>query len=213
MEVFVYVVGLIRGTLIAWLNIVIMFAAYWFVNLPIVFCLFVLPWIIRFVRAIISRLDFVRRIRILANKKGGKCELLRPAIASIFVNIPKADMLVDMGKEKYAVKFFPRNPLNRNVYISDLNTAYVSRKGAQTLKGRHGGKVNFIFNKVEEKLRKRKLKIEPMEHKTTVLIFDPPPHELYVLDKNKYSISGSGETFEDVVLYIGNEFVSYLERL
>lgn len=213
MEIIVYVAGLIRGTLIAFLNVLIMFMAYWFINLPIVFCLVILPQILRLVRAIMSRTEFVRRVRSMANKKGGKCEMLRPAIASIFINNSKVDMLVDIGKEKYAIKFFPRNPLNRNVYISDLNIAYVSRKSAQTLKSRHGGKVGFIFNKVEEKLRRRKLKIEPMEHKTTVLIIDPTPYELYVLDKNKYKVSGSGEMFEGVMLYIGDEFLSFLERI
>lgn len=212
MEVIMYVVGLIRGMLIAFMNILIMLAAYWFINLPVIICLVVLPHIIRFVRAIVSRRRFVRKVKALANKKGGKCKLLRPSVVSIFVNNSKLDMLLDIGKEKYAVKFFPRNPLNKNVYISDLDTAYVAKRGAQTLKGRHGGRVNFIFNKVEEKLRKRKLKIEPVEHKTTVLIIDPMPYELYVLDKNKYRVSGSGEVFEGITLYIGDEFISFLER-
>ena len=212
MEVIMYVVGLIRGILIAFLNILLMFAAYWYVNLPVIFCLVILPHIIRFVRAIVSRMRFARRLKSLANKKGGKCDILRSPLASIFVNNSKNDIHLDIGKEKYAIKFFRGNPLNKKVYIADLTTAYVARKSAQTLKGNHGGRVNFIFNKVEEKLRRRKLKIEQTEHKTTVLVLDPPPYELYVLDKNKYSVSGSGETFEGVMLYIGDEFISFLER-
>lgn len=212
MEIILYIVSLFRMVVMSMTSFFGMLLAYWFITLPVILCLVLLSFAIRFMRALASRIMFVRKIKLLVDKKGGKYTACRLSITSLFLNNEKNDMYLDIGSERYVIKFFPKNPLNRNVYLENLETAYLTRRGAQTIKGRHGGRVNFIFNKVEEKMKKRRLKIEPTEHKTTVLIFDPSPYEVYILDKNKYRITGSGEPFEGIMLYMGDEFIQYLQR-
>ena len=212
MAVIGYIAGLIRDMLLTLLYLVQLLLAYWFIVLPLILLIVLVIFVLRLLWAILRRFRFVVKIKRIVNKKCGTVRVLRVPFSSLFVNNGKIDMLVDVGKEKYALKYFPGNPLNKNVYIHDLETAYTLRRNVQTIKGKWGGRVNFIYNRCDSKMKKYALKELPADRKTTVLVISPAPYEIYVYDKNKYRITGNGENFEKLLIYTDNGFLDFLQR-
>ena len=216
MQIVIFIIGIIRGAVISLLSLLSLIVAYWYISVPVIVCLILVPCAFRFVRAALSRLVLILKIKSTVKKKGGKLKLSRFPIASFFINSDKNDMYINLAGEEYAVKYFPGNPLNKKVYIHDLECAYTSRPKAQSLWGRGarcGSRVDVIINKADTKMKKHKLKMASTEQKNVVLVFSPLPYELYVYDGNKYRMTGNGEKFENITMYMGNGVVDFLQRL
>lgn len=186
----------------------------WYISLPITIVILMLPFIIRFVRAIVSRAIFCFELKSRIKKAGGSCKFLRFPIASLFINNNKNDAEITLNGQEYTIKFFPKNVRCRNVYLFNLEKAFVSRPTAQNVVGRWSGQFggDFIVNKDEGEKRSFELKLSRSAENKNILLFQAAPHNIYVLNKNGYKIVGSGEIFEGVILYVGKEFLKSLDR-
>ena len=213
MQIIVFITGLIRGAVLTLIYIFQMLVFYWFISIPVILFVAAIPFVFRLLRAILSRFRFVVKIKRAVNKNGGKVTISRIPLASFFVNNGKIDMYIDICGERYALKYFPGNPLNRKVYIHDAECAYTARRNAQALFGRGvRGRCDLIFNKVDTKMKKRRLKANHSENKKTVLLISPLPYEIYVYEGNQYRLTGNGESFQDLTIYTSNGFLDFLQR-
>ena len=184
----------------------------WYVSVPILIGIILLPFILRIVRAVISRMIFSAKLKSVIKKRGGICRFLRIAIASLFVNDNKDDAELVLNGNTYTIKIFPKNVRTRNVYLHSLEKAFLSRSFAQNLSGQGRFDGKSIINSGEGSKRAFSLEIKPNTQSKYILLFEATPLNVYALDKNGYKTVGSGEEYEGVTLYVGNEFLKYLDR-
>lgn len=202
MQLIVFIVGLIRGAVITALSVLGIVFGHWFVFLPLIVFLIFVPRLFRGIRAFLARCGFVRRVKLAARRNGGRVTLGKG----------RRELYLKLKNRSYVLKLFPYSNSDLKVYIHDTDSAYISRARAQTITGKWKGRVNFIFNRAESKMKKRPLRMPECDGGICVLVFAPSPYELYVHDQNGYRITGSGECFEGVLLYEGNDFINFIER-
>lgn len=184
----------------------------WYISTPILIGIILLPFALRFLRAVISRIIFSAKLKSAIKKRGGICRFLRVAIASLFVNDNKDDAELVLDGNAYTIKIFPKNVRTRNVYLYSLEKAFLSRSFAQNLSGQGIFDGKPIINSGEGSKRAFSLKIKPNTQSKYILLFEATPLNVYALDKNGYKTVGSGEEYDGVTLYVGNEFLKYLDR-
>jgi hypothetical protein len=176
-----------------------------------------LPFFVRFIVAAVSRLSFSVRLKAAVKKRDGICRFLCCPLKSLVVNCKSNDIKLEIDGEKYVLKFFPKNIRSKNIYLHSREKAYISRPFAQNLAG-HGRfkgeplKSDNIMNKGESIQREIKLKLQSVENCKYILLFEAAPYNVFTLDKNRYTESGSGEVFDGITLYVGKEFLNYIKR-
>ena len=213
MQIIAFITGLIRGAILTLVFFVQMIVYYWFISIPAILGIICIPFVVRFLRAVLSRISFMIKVKIAVNMKKGKVKFLRVPFASFFVNNGKSDVYIDVCGEEYSLNFFPGNPLNRKVSIHDNDCVYTVRRNVQALFGRGvRGRCELIINKADAKMKKRRLKVNMSENKNTILLISPSPYEIYVYEGNQYRLTGNGESFHGLTVYTSNGFIEFLQR-
>jgi len=217
MGVFTTLIGYMTDMLKTLWHLLGVAAKHWYISLPVAFAVVLLPFAVKFIVAAVSRLSFSVKLKAAVKKRGGICNFLRCPLVSLFVSGKSNDIKLWLDGEEYVLKFFPKNIRSKNVYMNSRDKAYVSRPFAQNLAG-HGRfkgdplKSDNIMNKGEGGQREVKLKLQYTEDCKYILLFEASPYNIFVLDKNRYTESGSGEVVDGEILYIGREFLNYIER-
>ena len=213
MQIITFITGLIRNAILTLVFFVQMIVYYWFISIPLILGILFIPFIVNFLRAVLSRISFLVKMKRAINRKKGKVKFLRVPFASFFINNGKADAYVNVCGEEYALKFFPGNPISKKVYIHDNDCAYTARRNAQALFGRGvRGRCDLVINKADSKMKKYRLKVNTLGSKNTVLLISPSPYEIYVYEGNQYRMTGNGERFHDMTIYTSNGFLNFLQR-
>ncbi len=181
---------------------------YWYWLIIIIALCILIPFLIKYLRALISRVAFVSRLSALCRKKGVVLKHKKCPIWSLFKNHASFDFLITAphGDKNYDVKFFPKNPSKKNIFLNESENAYISKVTFQTYIGQKGaipGGTPTTLNYSETKSRKITLSLpEPSGKAQSVLLFQPSPHNIRVSEANYHGYK----------IFDGKEFMEYLFR-
>ena len=99
----------------------------WYHTIPITIGICFLPSIIRYIRAIFSRLHFSRKFRSYCKKYKIHLKTHHPALLSLFVKYKSLDYSMLIDQKEYTLKFFPGNTLKRVLHFDGLSKSESSK--------------------------------------------------------------------------------------
>ena len=200
------------------LSIFMILKSYWHYVLIAVVLLIALLIVIRYIRAILSRLILWARLSSLCKRKKATFKAERFLLLSFFKNHSSIDFRITSTErdKTYAVKFFPLNTLRRIIYLNESENAYVSKAFMQTFQGRRGaipGGTKPIFNYAETKLKKIKLHMPtPSGEETNILLLNPTPINVRVAKGDGFRRSSEVDGCRGYTVFDGDELINHLSR-
>ena len=196
------------------MGICIIFVSYWYLVLAVIALCITLPIIIRYLRALISRVVFWVKLSVLCRKNGATLTFKKFFLLSFIKNHASIDFRITskIGDKVYDVKFFPLNPLRKIVYLNNSENAYVSKAAIQTYIGRKGalpGGTPTSLNYAETKPRKIKLFLPtPSEETKNILLFQPNPLCIRVFGGNNFQNASDSDSYRGDTIFEGEEFIA-----
>ena len=191
------------------------FKEYWYFIIGIISACLLLPIFVKYLYALISRLAFSVKLSSVCRKKGAILKYKKIPIRSLFKNHKSIDLCITFpnGDKAYDVKFFPKVPLRRVVFLNEAGKASVSKATIQTYIGKKGGIPGgspTTLNYSETKPRKISLSLPtPSDKAQSVLLFQPSAFDVRVLGGNEH---GEGD-YCGYRIFDGKEFINYLSRI
>ena len=194
------------------------FKEYWYWIVIITALCIVIPFLIKYVKALISRIAFVLRLSALCRKKGVVLKYKKCPILSLFKNHTCFDFCITVphSDKDYDVKFFPKDPSKKNIYLNESNNVYISKVTFQTYVGQKGaipGGNPPTLNYSETNQRKITLSLpEPSGKAQSILLFQPSPHNIRVSGCNDHQKTDDKMNCRGYRIFEGKEFLKYLFR-
>ena len=191
----------------------------------------------RYIRAICKRRRFVRKITALC--KSNKILFNKNAwqYASIFRNTKKPDLIIDTESKRYVIKYFtPSIVKNINLHFITPNRYFITNVKGYILVTRNAGALiragffkpkniesTFLslthteiveFVKGEKKFPSIEFDKYKHESKKTqnVLIINPIPLNVKYINKNKFDLLLSGDSYHNYQMYSTEEFLLGFKR-
>ena len=186
------------------------FKEYWYWIIIIIALGILIPFLLRFLRALFSRIVFVLRLSSFCSKKRAVLKHIKCPLLSLLKNHASYDFCIAVphSDKNSNVKFFPLNPSKRNILLNDSKNAYISKVTFQTYIGKKGGIPGgnpTTLNYSETNSRGITLSIpESSSEAQSILLFQPSPHNM--------RISGGKANYQGYRIYEGEEFIKYLFR-
>ena len=187
------------------------FKEYWYWIIILIVLGILIPFLLRFLRALFSRIVFVLRLSALCRKKGAALRHIKFPLLSLIKNHDTYDFCIAVphSDKNYNVKFFPLNPSKRNILLNESNSAYISKITFQTYIGQKGaipGGTPTTLNYSKTNTREMTLSIpESSSEAQSILLFQPSPHNV--------RISYSKANYQGYRIYEGKEFIKYIFRI
>lgn len=194
----------------------------WYHTLIIVFCILLLPFVERYLRAMYRRLRFSHQLKRACRKSHFSSQYRHHSLLSLFFPYKGTDILITAGERQFAVKFFPGNVLRRLVHLRNLTASETSKFYVLPIVvmdpfrfAIHNklAKGNYFINQMEYGKRAQNFPLSFEEGYEPILLFSPSPMRLTGLSGNTAKPLGSGELYEGVTLYEDDAWVRFLSRL
>lgn len=194
----------------------------WYHTLIIVFCILLLPFVLRYIRAMCLRLRFSHQLKRACRKAHFSFQYMHNPLLSLFFAYKGTDILITAGQRRFAIKFFPRNVLRRLVHLRNLTTSETSKFYVMPIVIMDPfrfilhdklAKGKYFINKMAYGKRAQNFHLSFEEGYEPILLFSPAPMHLTGLSENTAKPLGSGEFYEGVTLYEDFAWIRFLSRL
>ena len=191
---------------------------YWYWIIIIIALCILLPLLIKYIRALFSRIAFVLKLSALCRKKGAILKYKKCPILSLLKNHTSYDFCITVlhGDKDYSVKFFPKNPSKKNILLDASKKAYISKVTFQTYIGQKGaipGGNPTTLNYSETTSREITLSLPESSSKAqSVLLFQPSPHNVCVSGCKGYQKTDDKMNYHGYRIFDSKEFMNYLLR-
>ena len=166
----------------------------------------ILSYIISFVRALINKLSFYRKLKQACKSKGLKAEFPRKLLASIFRYAGRPDVVVETPTEKYLIRFI--NCDNKSLCFNFPSPEwYVSFENVLSAMINPTGRFKHL-----PRFKNEYLDIESEREVKQIMIFAPSFPKISYLDEQKAQkkICGRGTNLE---YWIISDEKYFLEQL
>lgn len=194
----------------------------WYHTLIIVCCILLLPFVVRYLRAVCLRLRFSRQLKHACRRAQFTVRYRHNSLLSLFFPYKGTDIFITAGQRRFAVKFFPGNVLRRRVHLRNLTASETSKfyvipvvimDPFRFLLHDKLAKGKYFINKMAYGRRAQHFRLSFEEGYEPVLLFSPTPLHLTGLVGNAAKPLGSGELYEGVTLYEDSAWIRFLARL
>lgn len=186
------------------------FMEYWYFIIGVIALCFLMPIFVKCLYALISRIAFVAKLSYVCRKKGAILQYRKLPICSLFKNHKSIDLCITFpeGDKAYDIKFFPKIPFRRIIFLSESGRAYISKATIQTYVGKKGGIPGgspTTLNYSETAPLKISLSLpKPRVEAQSILLFQPGAFDVRVV--------GRDECYFGYSIFDGKEFINYLLR-
>lgn len=197
-------------TILSLLKIAVQF---WYVTLPLLAGLLLLPLILRWATALVSRLTFIRRLNRLCRKNGVTLHVRYP-----FAGRERTDLTLEGEELRLGIRFFPYATRGRQISLLDAGHVRIQKIGALTLFSNRGA---WHFPLMRKRLLTWEgnartvtlpaVKTSPGEG--TILLFSPAPPRLEGTEKNGVRPFSDGDAWGTLTVYTADGFLSYIKRI
>ena len=194
------------------------FKEYWYWIIIIISLCILIPFLIKYFYALFSRMAFVLRLSALCRKKGAILKYKKCPISSLLKNHTSYDFCITVphSDKDYDVKFFPKNPSKKNIFLNESKNAYISKVTFQTYIGQKGaipGGSPTPLNYSETTSREITLSLPESSSKAqSVLLFQPNPHNVCVSGCKGYQKTDDKMNYHGYRIFDSKEFMNYLFR-
>lgn len=194
------------------------FKEYWYWILTVIALCVLIPFLVKYFHSLFSRVAFVLRLSALCRKKGAVLKYKKSPIVSLFKNHASYDFSITVphSDKDYDVKFFPKNPSKKNIFLNESKNAYVSKVTFQTYIGQKGaipGGSPTTLNYSETTSREITLSLPESSSKAqSVLLFQPNPHNVCVSGCKGYQKTDDKMNYHGYRIFDSKEFMNYLVR-
>lgn len=181
-------------------------------NLGIILLVCLLVITCPMIAVIFRRIIFYIKIKRLCSKKKATLTFIHSPVKSIFRKYGDSDATINLGNQKYEIKFFPGDVYKKNIFLYGLEKADICKKhgfflcsGTNVL-----GNADFTWN---GKKRKTKIILDwKLNDAQKILLFQPTPIEITATFENEFRIIDGTEKIEHVNIYDANAFLNALAR-
>ena len=171
---------------------------------------YIITSVYSFVRAVIIRSSFLKKLRSIVSEKGYTLKSERKAFASFFKSASAPDLILETKETKYLIRFITCYKRKRfyhfaneqyYAFYSKLFFALPLAKQEESLRGQE--KFRYL-PPLDQKYIDEKAEEKPQN----VFLFSPAPVEITHLGK----ILSNGDKIENHLIFSGKGFLEYLSR-
>ena len=100
MGVFTILTGYVMDMLKTLWHLLGITVKHWYVSAPVLLAIALLPFLVRFIVAVVSRLSFSAKLKAAVKKRNGICTFLCCPLKSLVVNYDSNDIKLEVDGEK-----------------------------------------------------------------------------------------------------------------